>query len=160
MQWAPLRLLPKMIRTWFGQWWSSSNHMTNTDLVGSFNCRVLWCYAHPRTDHVTIWPAWNINTHWTFPLLWHTLLLWHFDLVTFYYCDTLPPLWYCHFVTVLDDHLVYLDCDRMSTFALKWNLDILSYVTGALQEVLWLVWQRVDEMSQWSNQGLILGHTN
>jgi hypothetical protein len=81
---------------------------------------VPWCYVHPRTDHATFRPAWNV--HWEF---WP---LWHLDPVTFYYCDASPPIWYvqgtnvhspqswtfCHCVRV--STVFFLDCERMSTF--------------------------------------------
>jgi hypothetical protein len=86
--------------------------------------------------------------------------------MTFYYCDTLPPIQYIQVTNIhppppskldvfplcSDVHLFfYLDCVRMSTFALKLNVDVLSHVTGAHLEVFWLVWQGGGgEMSKWS----------
>jgi hypothetical protein len=80
------------------------------------------------------------------------LLLWHFNPVTFT-AATPPPIWYIQVTnvhTVKDGHFFtlsgrpsffYLDFDRMSTFALNWNVDIFSHVTGVHLEVFWLVWQ-------------------
>jgi hypothetical protein len=60
-----------------------------------------------------------------------------------------PPLKVGRFVTVIGrPPFFYLDCDRMSTFALKRNVDVLSQVTGDHLEAFQLVSWGVDKMSQ------------
>jgi hypothetical protein len=71
-----------------------------------------------------------------------------------------PPLKAERFDTVLGPLFFNLHCDRTSTLILKQNAEILSHVTGAHLEVLWLVWQEVDEMSKVKNQSLMMGHTD
>jgi hypothetical protein len=103
------------------------------------------------------------------------LLLWHFDPFTFYYCDRLDPVtfYYCDtsppilYIQVTNVHptppksrtfchcnrtstFFYLDCDRMSTFAPKRNVNVLSQVTGDHLEAFRLFSREVDKMSQGS----------
>jgi hypothetical protein len=49
----------------------------------------------------------------------------------------------------------YPDCDRMSTFALKRNVDVLSQVPGDHLDTFGLVSRGVDKMSQWSKSSCV-----
>ncbi len=95
------------------------------------------------------------------------LLLWHFDPLTFHYYDrwtqwhfttatlrppfdtsrslmSTPPksmtFWHCNRTFTF----FYLDCDRTSTFAPKWNVDVLSQVTRDHLEAFQLVSRGVE----------------
>jgi hypothetical protein len=65
---------------------------------------------------------------------------------------------FCHCIRT--STFFYLDSDRTSTFALKQNVDILSHVTWAHLEVLWLVWWEWTKCHNGQNRGLMMGLTD
>ncbi len=126
-------------------------------LVFSLLCFVLFfspvrCLDVSSTHKPTTWHSDPHDTSTKHSIHCDNLLLWHFDPLTFYYCDgwtqwnfttaTLGPLFgrvqvtnirpplkswtFCHCNRT--STYFYLDCDRMSTFALKRNVDVLSHV--------------------------------
>jgi hypothetical protein len=129
----------------------------NIDLM-NFQTKILWWDGALTLRPPTNWQH-DIPTNTKCPL----------NILTtepFYYCDTLPPpsqyvqvtnvyppksCTFCHCVRM--STFFHLECDRTSTFALKWNVDIVSHVTSAHLEVFWLVWWGVEEISQWSKSG-------
>jgi hypothetical protein len=149
--------------------WNSSRHSTLKAIhavkesgMSLTSLTVPWWHVHPQNYHVTFWPAGYV--HPTFRMLWcfSTAIFWPCNIlplhylvaVTTSYCIISP----CHCVTT-STPFFYLDCDRMSTFALKRKCGHLSDVTRAHLEVIWLFWCRLDNTSQWSIQGgLMMGH--